>query len=205
MQITVVFEHWHLGDGNYPAFAVGDEARLSFELDASAVECVGDGAGDIVDQVKDAEYVIVGRVIRQYPDGASSSFPVVEAGWLRFYCPTSCAAGLPVGTTVRFQGRLALDHYQWVECLDRYPEPPDLFYAVRVARVREVRIPTRFVQRRGKSLTYPTTVAPGEYAPEDVRDVALVSAETDGPTFSLLDLTVLPIGAGPGQPAFGCT
>ena len=32
MKLTAVFEHWHLGDGNHPAFAVGDEVRLSFEL-----------------------------------------------------------------------------------------------------------------------------------------------------------------------------
>src|SRR5438128_12297366 len=29
MKLTAVFEHWHLGDGNYPALAVGDEVRLS--------------------------------------------------------------------------------------------------------------------------------------------------------------------------------
>jgi hypothetical protein len=36
MKLTVVSELWHLGDGNYPAFAVGHEARLSFEPDVLA-------------------------------------------------------------------------------------------------------------------------------------------------------------------------
>jgi hypothetical protein len=35
MHFTVLFEHWHLGDGNYPAFSRGDTARLPFELYAS--------------------------------------------------------------------------------------------------------------------------------------------------------------------------
>lgn len=38
MDVTAIFEHWHLGDGNYPAFSVGDEVRLSFELDRAVVE-----------------------------------------------------------------------------------------------------------------------------------------------------------------------
>jgi hypothetical protein len=28
MQITVVFEHWHLGDGNYHAFVAGIGPRV---------------------------------------------------------------------------------------------------------------------------------------------------------------------------------
>ena len=202
MVLTVVFEHWHLGDGNYPAFAVGDEARLSFELDASVVEAVGDDVVESVRQLSDAEYEVVGRVIRRYPDGASSTFPVVEAGWLRFYCPAGGAPGLAVGTKARLRGQLALDHYQWVESLGHYPDPPDLFYGVRVTRVREVRIPDGFVQRSAGSLAHPTTVAPGEYAPGDVREVAAVGEEGGDPAFSLLDLELLPPGAGPARPTF---
>src|SRR5690349_12451775 len=134
MQLTTVFEHWHLGDGNYPPFAVGDEVRLSFELEVTSAERATEETADEVRQLRDAEYEIVGRVIRLY--GNSSAFPVVEAGCLRFYCPASETADLAVGSKVRLQGRLALDHYQWVGLLDRYPDPPDLFYAVRVVRVR---------------------------------------------------------------------
>jgi hypothetical protein len=58
MQITVVFEHWHLGDGNYPACSVGDEARLSFELSAASVEPVSEAVAESVRQVHDADYEI---------------------------------------------------------------------------------------------------------------------------------------------------
>jgi hypothetical protein len=202
MQLTVVFEHWHLGDGNYPAFAAGDEARLSFELDVTAVNIADEATGDEVRQVRDAEYEIVGCVIRQYQDGISSPFPIVEAGWLRFYCPSSVAANLAVGSRVKLRGHLALDHYLWVEFLDRYPDPPDLFYAVRVTRVRQVRIPSRFVTSSSKSMSHPTVVAPGEYTSDDVREVPSVEDEAEGPSFSLLDLDLLPPGAGPVRPTF---
>src|SRR5262249_31321897 len=155
-------EHWHLGDGNYPAFAVGDEARLSFELDVSSVELLDEDLDVQVLQQRDAEYEIVGYVLRQYPDGVSSTFPVIEAGSLRFYCPAGAAADLSVGTKVRLRGRFALDHYQWVEFLERYADPPNLFYAVRVVRVRQVRIPSHFISRSERSLTYPAVVASHE-------------------------------------------
>lgn len=202
MQLTVAFEHWHLGDGNYPAFAVGDEARLSFELDVGAVEEVGAEVAERVDQLRDAEYEIVGRVIRQYSDGVSSTFPVVEAGWLRFYCPASSVADLAVGTKFRLRGQLALDHYQWVEFLEQYPDTPDLFYGVRVARVRQVDIPERFIQRSERSLAHPTTVGPDDYRSDEVREVQAVSDQGAGPAFSLLDLELLQPGAGPARPTF---
>src|SRR5215510_2433004 len=194
MQITVVFEHWHLGDGNYPAFAVGDEARLSFEFDVSSVEPIADDVGDQVQQLRDAEYEIVGRVLRQYPDGVSSTFPVVEAGWLRFYCPASAAADLPVGTKARLRGRLALDHHQWVEFLERYADPPDLFYPVRVARVRQVHIPDRFISRSERSVASPTVISTQDYNLSDVREMAAVTEGDEWPAFSLLDLELLPPG-----------
>lgn len=66
MHLTVVFEHWHLGDGNYPAFSAGDEARLSFELNAASVDQVSEAEVESVRQIQDADYEIVGRVIRSY-------------------------------------------------------------------------------------------------------------------------------------------
>ena len=141
MKLTVVFEHWHLGDGNYPAFAVGDEARLSFELDVLASEPAAPDAPESVRQLRDAEYEVTASVLRLYDDGLNSPFPVFEAAWLRFYSPSQAVSGLAQGSRVRLRGTFALDHYLWVEFLDRYPDPPDLFYNVRVARVRRVAIP----------------------------------------------------------------
>lgn len=202
MQLTVQFEHWHLGDGSYPAFAVGDRARLSFELDVVAVEPVGDDVLEGVRQIRDAEYEVVGRVIRSYPDGISSAFPVIEAGSLRLHCPTSMVAALPTGARVRLRGLLALDHYQWVEFLERHPDPPDLFYPVEVMRVRQVRMPERFIARSERTVSAPTALRPGDYGAEDVYEA---DAVVEGPglgTFSLLGLRVLPPDAEPRCPTF---
>jgi hypothetical protein len=202
VQLTVVFEHWHLGDGNYPAFAVGDEARLSFELQVVDVEVVHETTEDQISPLRDAEYEIVGRVIRRYAELDSSPFPVVEAGWLRFYCPSRIAEDLTVGSKVRLRGTLALDHYRWVEFLERYPNPPDLFYGVRVTRVRQVQIGERFVQRSAHGIGLPTAVGPDDYTSAEVRDVPAVGGESGGPAFSLLDLAILPSGSGPTRPSF---
>ena len=201
MQLTVVFEHWHLGDGNYPAFAVGQEARLSFEFDVTSAELADEATHDELRQLRDAEYEVVGRVIRQYPEGLSSRFPVIESEWLRFYCPTSDASDLPLGSRVRLRGRLALDHYQWVEFLDRYPDPPDLFYPVRVVRIRRVEIPERFIDGSAESW-HPTFVGADEYHADDVHEVDMVRDDNERPSFSLIDLEFLPPGAGPQRPTF---
>ena len=36
-----------------------------------------------------------------------------------------------------------IDHYLQVEYLDTYPDPPDLFYSLRVTRIRKVAVPER--------------------------------------------------------------
>ena len=43
-------------------------------------------------------------------------------------------------------------------------------------------------------------VAPGKYTSEDVREVAAVTEMAAGPSFSLLDLELLPAGVGSGRP-----
>ena len=202
MQLTVVFEHWHLGDGNYPAFTVGDEARLSLELSVTSVDLPEATAPDEIRQVQDAEYVVVGQIIRVYEDDVASALVIVESGWLRFYCKSSEVAQLTVGCRIRLLGQFALDHYLWVEFLDSYAEPPDLFYGFRVARVRQVRISPRFVERSSTSFVHPAALRPGEYAPNEAREVQAVSEDADGPSFSLLDLTLLPAGTGPVRPSF---
>ena len=195
MQITVVFAHWHIGDGNYPPFGVGDEGRLSFELSSRWVETVPEREPDGLRQLRDAEYDIVGRVIRQYDADTDSGLTVIDADGFRFYDAGGWTRDFPVGARIRLHGRLELDHFRWVENLDAYPDPPDLFYGVRVVRVREVQIPERFVHRSSKTLSHPSTLSPDDYTAADVRDVAAVSAD-DGPAFSLLDLELLAPGDG---------
>src|SRR5207247_10715093 len=202
MKLTAVFEHWHLGDGNYPALAVGDEVRLSFELTIHSLAPLPPDAAEEIVQIQDAEYAIAGRVIRRYTESAGREFPVFEADWFRFYCPIAPPDDLPIGARVRLRGALALDHYLWVEFLPRYPDPPDLFYNLRVARVRQVRIPTRFVTRTQKSLSHPTSVAPAIYDGTDVVDVSRVAEPDDGAACPLAHADPSPYGAGHHVPDF---
>ena len=202
MNLTAVFEHWHLGDGNYRAFAVGDEVRLSFELDLNHIEPAPKGAPESFERVRDADYAATARVIRSYALNVESTFPVFEAAGFRFYSPSARASGLVAGRMVRLRGRLALDHYQWVEFLERYPDPPDLFYNLRVARIRRIAIPAHFVRRSERGVVYPTSVRPKDYHEDSYRDVQRVAEGEGGPAFSLIDFEALPAGAGPARPTF---
>src|SRR5690242_6818889 len=166
MPLTVLFEHWHLGDGNYPAFSRGDSARLAFELYASRCETPRRTESPSLDQIRDCDYRATARIIRTY-DRGNSQFAVLEADWLRFYCTDGAVAEHAVGELVAVEGQLALDHYMWVEFLDRYPNTPDLFYNVIVERIRRVRIAERFVSRSDEALAYPTSLDSSNYGPAD--------------------------------------
>jgi hypothetical protein len=67
------------------------------------------------------------------------------------------------GTWIEFEGTLMLDHYLWVEFLADYADPPELFYNLRVARIRKVGIPERFVRRHARGISFPTTVSPTDF------------------------------------------
>ena len=194
MKLTAVFEHWHLGDGNYYAFAVGDEVRLSFELDIDQMKLTSPDAPVSFEQIHDAEYAVTARVIRRYADGIDSAFPVLDAGPLRFYVPSSLASDLPPDTMVCLRGIFALDHYLWVEFLDRYADAPDLFYDVRVVRIRRITIPERFVRRAERSLSFPTSLRPEDYVCQGYEEVPRVEERSDRPSFSLIDFETLPAG-----------
>lgn len=203
MKVTAVFEHWHLGDRNYYAFAVGDDVRVSFELDVEEVELAPSDASCSVELIRDAEYAVTAQVIRRYADGIDSPFPVLEAGDLRFYAPSRLASDLPQDSMVRLRGTLALDHYLWVEFLDRYADPPDLFYNVRVIRIRRIAIPEQFIRRAGRTISHPTSLRSADYTAEGYEEVPRVEELPNGPSFSLIDFEMHPGRAGASaRPAF---
>lgn len=59
---------------------------------------------------------------------------------------------------VRVDGPLLLDHYMWVEFLDRYPDPPDLFYRVRIDRIRVPAVPERLITKSANGVAGPTSL-----------------------------------------------
>ena len=76
-----------------------------------------------------------------------------------------------------------------------------VLYNVRVARVRRVRIPERFLAKKPGSLAYPSWIGASDYGPEDVEEIQRL-AECDFPWFALLDFDLLPAGEGPVRPSF---
>jgi hypothetical protein len=169
MDLFAVFETWHLGDGNYPAFKKGELVNLSFELEPDELANANASSSERFHHCGQAEYEFAGTVLRTYGcDTDSDRVVVVKADQFRFYITSPLTAGLLVGNKVSGRGTLALDHYLWVEFLSRYPDPPDLFYNLRVMEITRARIPERFVARSGLNVSYPTRVSSvaGQFDPK---------------------------------------
>jgi hypothetical protein len=71
------------------------------------------------------------------------------------------------------------------EFLDDYPDPPDLFYNLRVARIRKVSIPETIVRRSPGGLSYPTTVGPADFG--TVEELETMEGQEFGPEFYIID------------------
>jgi hypothetical protein len=184
MHVTAIFESWHVPDGNYPPLSRGQLVRLSFELQPTAlVSCHGPAVVRLEHQ-GDAEYSGVARVLRRY-QGEGSPLVVLDAGALRFYVYSPEAEPLAPGDWVEFAGTILLDHYIWVEYLRTYPEPPDLFYNLRVTRIRKVAVPERFISRHERGKALPTRVGPADF--EIVEELETMRGQPFDEEFFVID------------------
>ena len=143
VKLTAVFESWHIADGNYPPLRRGQHVNLSFEVEPSVIDRLPSSEPDSFVHLGGGEYEFAGTVLRIYSDDVSDPVVVVSCGELRFYMNRSLS--LNTGHRVHGRGKLLLDHYLWVEFLDRYPNPPDLFYQLIVERIKRVQIPLSLV------------------------------------------------------------
>jgi hypothetical protein len=197
MDIVAVFETWHLGDGNYPPLRVRDAVNLSFEIEPDELASAKHAGGHF-EHLGQAEYKFDGVVLRVYgQDEESDRVVVIEASGFRFYICSPLTAGLKAGDTVSGKGTLALDHYLWVEFLAQYPDPPDLFYKLRVTDVVRAHIPERFVERSGLNTSYPTRVPPDQYGPNDLMHVDMVADDPYCSFFVHFTDTDVPTGVVP--------
>jgi hypothetical protein len=198
MDIMAVFETWHLGDGNYPALKVGDAVNLSFEIEPEELARAERAVPQRFDHLGQAEYTFNGLVLRVYGRGeVSGPVVVVEAVGFRFYICSPLTAGLKAGERVSGKGSLVLDHYLWVEFLSEYPDPPDLFYKLRVTDVVRARIPERFIMRSGLNTSYPTRVPPHQYGPNELTHVDMVADDAYCSFFIQFTDTDVPAGVIP--------
>ena len=125
-------------------------------------------------------------MIRRY-DTEGYGIAVIQTGDFRFYVHGSSAARLELHSWIQFEGTLLLDHYLWVEFLNRYPDPPDLFYTLRVTRIRRVDIPDRFVHRSASGVSYPTSVGPPDFGP--IAELDTMEGQEFATEFYILDFS----------------
>ena len=179
MELFAVFETWHLGDGNYPPLEAEELVNLSFEIEPDELQSATTAAAPEFHHLEEARYRFRGSVIRVYEGGdPTNRIVIVEAGSFRFYICSAKAGSLSPGDNVTGCGTLLLDHYIWVEYLSRYPDPPDLFYTLRVENIWRHRIPERLISRSASGgVAYPARVEPHEHAPNDITKVDAISDE----------------------------
>jgi hypothetical protein len=178
MELFAVFETWHLGDGNYPAVKKGQLVNLSFEVQPDELRLAPRESRFELDHLGQGTYRFTGLVTRVYDRGDQANpIVVIETERFRFYMHSSRSETLALGKRRHRARNLLFDHYIWVEYLSSYPDPPDLFYSLRVTDIWRFRIPERFITRSERGNAYPTWVRPEEYGPDDVSKVDVVSDE----------------------------
>lgn len=192
MQLTAVFEDWHIDDGNYPPLHTGMEVNLSFQIEPSVpLEMASSAEPLAFNHTGNAEYHFVAEVIRNYPSGDSPPIAVLDTGEFRFYIESGDISQFPVGTRVQGTGILVLDYYIWVEFPEDFPDPPDLFYNLQVVRIAKVRIPERFVTRHARGKSYPARVSPAELRPSDYEELDTMDGQSLDEEFYVVEFESL--------------
>jgi hypothetical protein len=171
VKLTAVFETWHIHDGNYPPLRSGQQVNLSFEIEPDMVD-KADSSQDFFIHLGEGQYEFQGSILRTYVNDPQSVITIVKSGDFNFYI--NRALGVTPADRIRGRGMLLLDHYSWVEFLDQYADPPDLFFQLLVERIRRVQ---------------PTSLAPVSYGPERIVDVEMMEGQDFDEEFYLLDLT----------------
>ena len=120
------------------------------------------------DVADDAECAFVGEVIRIYRQPSEQPLGVLQVGEFRFYVQGESITNFAVGDQVAGAGTLLFDYYIWVEFLNEYAEPPNLFYTLQVKRIRKVR--------------------GDQYSADDIQDLQLMESQNFDGRFYLIDL-----------------
>lgn len=217
-QLCAIFEDWFLGDGIYPAFRKGQQQQLSFTLKLQEKRQAASPAfffnqvqhaeyhfcGSIVQnyKIRHQQQVVVidtGDYIFYFEEPESAF--VFNAG--RFI---EGKAQLYVDYNLYFESldhsfspftgfphknnrQLLLDY-----CMrDRHAIPDisvagDMLYQFFITEIIKVRIPARFLQKKGAVLTYPSSLAATAYSWQDMCIITDMANDTAGPSFYLLQL-----------------
>jgi len=196
LRLTAVFETWHLGDGNYPPLSKGQLVNLSFEIQPRSLRSSSSSKPGKLEQIKDADYHFVGTILKIYDDSPRGKLVVIQAGDFRFYVDSFPPEIPPFkeGDGCEGDGPLLLDHYIWVEFLSSYPDPPDLFYPLRVTRIRSIKIPDEFISRNEKATSGPASLSPENYSAASISEIDEMGIDEDW-RFYLVDFDDSNIGS----------
>lgn len=174
LALTAVFESWLIGDGDYPPLEQGMLVKLSFTVSPVTIAAADESADLFFENHGNAEYAFCAEILRIYaPSKSESRVIVLSAREFRFYVEAREPDEYQVGGRLRGEGTLMLDYYRWVEGLLRrpkqFPDPPDLFYTLKVTRILEVGLPEKFISRSERGTASPTSVPPADFG--EVREV----------------------------------
>jgi hypothetical protein len=183
MNLTAIFESWHIGDGNYPPLNVGQLTNLSFELEPRKTEEVGLDIPESFEHLGKGEYRFCGNVLKVYGDGIT----IINTGDFRFYIMSNESGHYLEGRRYCGEGTLVLDHYSWVEFFAKYENPPDLFYKLSVERILKVNIPEKFVARHETGKSLPTRLIPEDYSLSDVEEINTMQGQPFDEEFYIIE------------------
>jgi hypothetical protein len=201
-RLTAIFEDWLLGDGCYPPLHRDQLVNLAFMIESTDLhrEHVGEST---FESREDATCRLHG-IVTWVDSTRSTPIVALEADGFRCYVESSKVAGWQPGMGVAVEGTLLLDYYIWTEfVIERYPDAPDLFYPLRVTRIRRAYVPETTIVRGERSVASPTSVPLDEVAAEDLQEVETMVDEQDSevdadessalavyrPAFFLVDFT----------------
>jgi len=187
MNLTAVFESWHIGDGNYPPLSKGEFVNLSFELEPRKMEEVKLSAPEGFDHLGRGEYRCCGTVLKVYPGEGRGTVVIIKTGDFSFYLISRELDRYVQGRRYSGEGTLLFDHFSWVEYLAEYEDPPDLFFKLRVERILKVNIPEKFVARHETGKALPARLDPDEYSATEVEEIDTMEGQPFDEEFYIIE------------------
>lgn len=187
MEVTAIFESWHIGDGNYPPFSKGEIVNLSFELEP---EVFSESTPDKPEEfwhLGGARYQFCATVLKVFDNDGEGKIITVNAMGFTFYILSPHCKTYAPGSKISGQGTLVLDHYIWVEFLDQYEDPPNLFHNLKVARIKKVQIPEKFIVRHEKGKALPARLTQDSYSENSVHEIETMEGQPFDEEFYVID------------------
>jgi hypothetical protein len=188
MNLTAIFESWHIGDGNYPPFDEGQLVNLSFELEPRTTAEISLGVPENFEHLGKGEYRFCGTALKVYENADDPTIAILKTGEFRFYIMSDESDRYVQGRRYCGEGTLLLDHYSWVEYLSERENPPDLFYKLKVKRILKVNIPEKFIARHETGKSLPTRLIPEDYSVSDVEEINTMQGQPFDEEFYIIDL-----------------